>query len=106
MQLRWSRLEKFLKIAQVKMKAYVDARSGGVFQKGDWVYFKLQPYRQERLNRSLMVCQDKFESAKLQKIRTDATNDLESCVDQSVQDSINTLPHLVRRLKTSLSINE
>ncbi|XP_074358721.1 uncharacterized protein LOC141698025 [Apium graveolens] len=61
---------------------------------------------QERLNRSLMVCQDKFESAKLQKIRTDATNDLESCVDQSVQDSINTLPHLVRRLKTSLSINE
>lgn len=61
---------------------------------------------QERLNRSLMVCQDKFESAKLQKIRTDATSELESCVDQSVEDSINILPHLVRRLKTSLSINE
>ncbi|KAL6972754.1 hypothetical protein U1Q18_026927 [Sarracenia purpurea var. burkii] len=61
---------------------------------------------QERLNRSLMVCQDKFEAAKLQHIKTDAMKDLESCVDGSVQDSIKTLPHLVARLKTSLSISE
>ncbi|XP_052171923.1 uncharacterized protein LOC127787896 [Diospyros lotus] len=61
---------------------------------------------QERLNRSLMVCQDKFEAAKLQQVRSDATKDLESCVDQSVQESIKTLPHLVGRLKASLSIRE
>lgn len=59
---------------------------------------------QERLNRSLMVCQDKFESAKLQKNRSDATMELESCVDQSVHDSINVLPHLVDKLKGSLGI--
>ncbi|CAL5414179.1 unnamed protein product [Camellia sinensis] len=61
---------------------------------------------QERLNRSLMVCQDKFEAAKLQQIRSDATKDLESCVDQSIQDSVKTLPHLVGRLKSSLSMSE
>ncbi|EEF37494.1 protein FAM136A [Ricinus communis] len=61
---------------------------------------------QERLNRSLMVCQDKFEAAKLQQIGSDAVNALESCVDQSIQDTIKTLPHLVGRLKTSLSIRD
>lgn len=61
---------------------------------------------QERLNRSLMVCQDKFETAKLQQIRPEAMKDLESCVDLTVKDSINTLPHLVGRLKVSLSIHD
>ncbi|KAK6930463.1 Protein of unknown function DUF842, eukaryotic [Dillenia turbinata] len=61
---------------------------------------------QERLNRSLMVCQDKFESAKLQQLRTDATNELESCVDMAIQDGIRSLPHLVGRLKASLNIKE
>ncbi|KAA8527241.1 hypothetical protein F0562_034662 [Nyssa sinensis] len=61
---------------------------------------------QERLQRSLMVCQDKFESAKLQQNRTSTTKDLESCVDQSVQDSIKSLPHVVARLKASLSMNQ
>ncbi|KVI00408.1 protein FAM136A-like [Cynara cardunculus var. scolymus] len=60
---------------------------------------------QERLNRSLMVCQDKFESAKLQKIRTDATKDMESCVNQSIEENVKALPHLVAKLKASLSIN-
>ncbi|KAI3511448.1 hypothetical protein L1887_18601 [Cichorium endivia] len=60
---------------------------------------------QERLNRSLMVCQDKFESAKLQKIRTDATSDMESCVNQSIEANIKELPHLVAKLKASLNIN-
>ncbi|WMV34108.1 hypothetical protein MTR67_027493 [Solanum verrucosum] len=60
---------------------------------------------EERLNRSLMVCQDKFESAKLQKNKSNATMELESCVDQSVHDSINVLPHLVDKLKASLGIN-
>lgn len=58
------------------------------------------------MNRSLMVCQDKFEAAKLQQIKTDAMKDLESCVDQSVQDSIKTLPHLVGKLKVSLSMSQ
>ncbi|CAM8937102.1 unnamed protein product [Rhodiola kirilowii] len=59
---------------------------------------------QERLQRSLMVCQDKFETAKLQQIRTEAMTGLESCVDQSIQESISTLPHLVAKLKSSLSM--
>ncbi|CAL9134517.1 unnamed protein product [Musa textilis] len=60
---------------------------------------------QERLNRSLMVCQDKFEAAKLQKIKTDAMTDLESCVNKAIDDSLGVLPHVVDRLKASLSIN-
>ncbi|KAL8260067.1 hypothetical protein R6Q59_028020 [Mikania micrantha] len=60
---------------------------------------------QERLNRSLMVCQDKFESAKLQNIRTDATRDMESCVNLSIDDNIKALPHLVAKLKASLAID-
>ncbi|XP_020208090.1 protein FAM136A [Cajanus cajan] len=57
---------------------------------------------QERLNRSLMVCQDKYEAAKLQQ--NGAMNDLISCADQSIQESINTLPHLANKLKKSFGI--
>lgn len=60
---------------------------------------------QERLQRSLMVCQDKYEASKLQN-RSGAMNDLESCVDLSIQDSVNTLPHLVGKLKASLNIKD
>ncbi|CAI9268854.1 uncharacterized protein LOC111885971 [Lactuca sativa] len=60
---------------------------------------------QERLNRSLMVCQDKFESAKMQQMRTDATKDMESCVNQTVEEHVKALPHLVAKLKASLNIN-
>ncbi|KAG8089677.1 hypothetical protein GUJ93_ZPchr0011g27527 [Zizania palustris] len=59
---------------------------------------------QERLNRSLMVCQDRFEAAKLQKMKTQATEELESCVNRSIDDSIRVLPHLVDQIKSSLSI--
>ncbi|TMX00679.1 hypothetical protein EJD97_000356 [Solanum chilense] len=61
---------------------------------------------QEKMNRSLMVCQDKFEAAKLQKNNSDAMKDMESCVGQSIQDSIKTLPHLVGKFKVSLGITE
>ncbi|KAK2996415.1 hypothetical protein RJ639_026418 [Escallonia herrerae] len=61
---------------------------------------------QERMNRTLMVCQDRYESAKLQQIQTDTMKDFESCVDQSIQDSIKSLPHLVGKLKASHLINE
>ncbi|MCD7456210.1 hypothetical protein HAX54_030878 [Datura stramonium] len=61
---------------------------------------------QEKLNRSLMVCQDKFETAKLQKSKGDAIKDMESCINQSVQDSINTLPHLVGKFKVCLGITD
>ncbi|MCD7460937.1 hypothetical protein HAX54_044840 [Datura stramonium] len=37
----------------------------------------------EILNRSLMVCQNKFERAKFQKNKSDGAKELESCVDQS-----------------------
>ncbi|KAM7486646.1 hypothetical protein LguiA_002655 [Lonicera macranthoides] len=76
------------------------------FQVRDKVPSPIPNAVEERLNRTLMVCQDKFESAKLQHIKTDAAKDLESCVNQSVEDSIKTLPHLVGRLKASLSIND
>ncbi|MCL7036048.1 hypothetical protein MKW94_012358, partial [Papaver nudicaule] len=59
---------------------------------------------QEMMNRSLVVCQDKFEQAKLKQIKTGAINELESCVDRAVQDSIQLLPHVVDRLKNTLSI--
>ncbi|XP_038893078.1 protein FAM136A-like [Benincasa hispida] len=59
---------------------------------------------QERLNRSLMVCQDKFEAARLQQ-KTGSVYDLESCVDASIQESLNTLPHLANKLKASFNIS-
>ncbi|KAL7608312.1 hypothetical protein Lser_V15G10986 [Lactuca serriola] len=59
----------------------------------------------ERLNSSLMVCQDKFESAKMQQMRTDATKDMESCDNQTVEEHVKALPHLVAKLKASLNIN-
>ncbi|KAJ7980638.1 hypothetical protein O6P43_000024 [Quillaja saponaria] len=60
---------------------------------------------QERLNRSLMVCQDKYGADKLQK-KSSAMNDMVSCADQSIQDSIKLLPHLAGNLKASFSIND
>ncbi|KAJ4895332.1 hypothetical protein Rs2_22126 [Raphanus sativus] len=61
---------------------------------------------QERMNRSLMVCQDKFESSKLHKNRVDAAKDMEGCVNQSIEESLNTLPHIVQRMKTAFSIRD
>lgn len=61
-------------------------------------------WMQEKLNRSLMVCQDKYETAKQQN-KPGALNDLESCVDQSTQDGIKMLPHLCERLKAAFSLS-
>nr|VDD59461.1 unnamed protein product [Brassica oleracea] len=61
---------------------------------------------QERMNRSLMVCQDKFEASKLHKNRVDAAKDMEGCVNQSIEESLNTLPHIVQRMKTAFSIRD
>jgi hypothetical protein len=52
-----------------------------------------------------MVCQDKFEAAKLQKLKTDATQELESCVNRSIDDSIRVLPHVVEQIKSTLKID-
>ncbi|RDX95007.1 Protein FAM136A, partial [Mucuna pruriens] len=60
---------------------------------------------QERLNRSLMVCQDKYEAARLQQ-KSGAVFDLVSCADQSIQESIKTLPHLANKLKASFGISD
>jgi hypothetical protein len=49
-----------------------------------------------------MVCQDKFEAAKLQKMKTDATQELETCVNRSIDDSIRVLPHVVEKIKSTL----
>ncbi|KAG2721825.1 hypothetical protein I3760_02G099400 [Carya illinoinensis] len=60
---------------------------------------------QETMKRSLMVCQDKFGAAKLQR-KPDALNDLETCVDQSTQDGVKMLPHLAAKLKTSFFLSD
>ncbi|CAN8315586.1 unnamed protein product [Cochlearia groenlandica] len=60
---------------------------------------------QERLNRSLMVCQDRFEVSKLRKIRHEAANDMESCVHKAIEENLTTLPHIVQRLKKSFNIS-
>ncbi|GFQ08583.1 hypothetical protein PHJA_003002300, partial [Phtheirospermum japonicum] len=61
----------------------------------------------ERLSRSLTVCQDKYEAAKLQQNSNNPTmKDLESCVELSVQDSINMMPHLAGKLKAYMSIKD
>ncbi|EOA37182.1 hypothetical protein CARUB_v10010564mg [Capsella rubella] len=59
---------------------------------------------QERMSRSLMVCQDKFEATKLHKNRVDAAKAMEVCVNTSIEDNLDTLPHIVQRMKTSFSI--
>ncbi|KAL8121346.1 hypothetical protein AgCh_018182 [Apium graveolens] len=46
-QQQWSELRELLETAPVGMKSYADSnRSERVFAVGDWVYLKLQPYRQ------------------------------------------------------------
>lgn len=60
---------------------------------------------QERLSRALMVCQDKYEAAKMQK-KPGAMNDMVSCADQSIQDGIKMLPLLADKLKASLSVRD
>ncbi|KNA17387.1 hypothetical protein SOVF_080120 [Spinacia oleracea] len=60
---------------------------------------------QEKLQRALMVCQDKYETAKLQPGHSNSMNDLESCVNQTIDDNIKTLPSLLERMKTSLGMN-
>ncbi|CAI0436115.1 unnamed protein product [Linum tenue] len=56
----------------------------------------------ERMRRSFMVCQDKYEAAMLQTAGPDAMNTLESCVDGAVKDNASLIPHIVRKLKTSI----
>ncbi|KAL5990822.1 hypothetical protein ACLOJK_011727 [Asimina triloba] len=72
---------------------------------GSPIYLATVSLLKERMNRSLMVCQDKFEAAKLKQLKTGALSELESCVDQAVQENIQMLPHIVDRLKASLSID-
>ncbi|KAG6419894.1 hypothetical protein SASPL_116406 [Salvia splendens] len=61
---------------------------------------------QERLSRSLAVCQDKYEAAKLQTNNSSAAlGDLESCVDLSVKESIDLIPHVAGKLKAHLSMD-
>ncbi|GJZ87482.1 FAM136A-like protein [Tanacetum coccineum] len=59
---------------------------------------------QERLNRSLMVCQDKYEAARLQK-KSGAMQNMESCVNLTIEDNVKSLPHVVAKLKASLAID-
>ncbi|KAI4387285.1 hypothetical protein MLD38_005128 [Melastoma candidum] len=59
---------------------------------------------QERLNRSLTVCQDKLEAGKLQAAKGNLLKDFESCVERTIDEHIKLLPHLKNRLKSSLGM--
>lgn len=52
-----------------------------------------------------MVCKDKYEAAKLQQ-KTGAVNEMISCADQSIQDSIKMLPLLANKFKASFGIRD
>ncbi|KAI4381201.1 hypothetical protein MLD38_007299 [Melastoma candidum] len=58
----------------------------------------------ERLNRSLTVCQDKLEAGKLQAAQSDLLKDFESCIERTIDEHIKLLPHLKKRLKSSLGM--
>lgn len=51
----------------------------------------------------MMVCQDKYEGSKLQQ-KPGAMNDMISCADEAIQDSIKMLPLLTNKLKASFGI--
>ncbi|KAK9672169.1 hypothetical protein RND81_12G081600 [Saponaria officinalis] len=61
---------------------------------------------QERLQRALTVCHDRYESAKLQPGHSNPIIDLESCAATAIDDNVKTLPAIVERLKTSLGMND
>ncbi|XP_031476756.1 uncharacterized protein LOC116248232 [Nymphaea colorata] len=61
---------------------------------------------QERLSRSMMVCQDHFEASKLQGHKNGDFSGLESCVDKAIEDNISFLPHIVDKLSSALSIDK
>eukprot|EP00249_Psilotum_nudum_P034703 c54122_g1_i1 orf=120-554(+) len=60
---------------------------------------------QERLNRSFMVCHDRFESAKLaNQWGGNPSQELEECVKTSAKEHIGSLPHLAERIRTQLAM--
>ncbi|XP_071718430.1 uncharacterized protein [Rutidosis leptorrhynchoides] len=64
---------------------------------------------QERLTRSIGVCQKEFfraklENRKLENSMTDVIKSMESCVNQSFKENLNLLPHLVAKFKASVAI--
>lgn len=58
------------------------------------------------MSRSLAVCQDKYEAAKIQPNSDFAIKNLESCVEHSVQESISLLPHVAAKLKGQLNMKD
>ncbi|XP_020672156.1 protein FAM136A [Dendrobium catenatum] len=89
---------------QEEINSCVESCSVPVLKANNLVETEMAQF-QERMNRSLMVCQDKFEAAKLQQMKTGAMGELEACVNQAIDDNIRVLPHIVNRLKNSLSMN-
>ncbi|KAH0464426.1 hypothetical protein IEQ34_007212 [Dendrobium chrysotoxum] len=89
---------------QEEINSCVESCSVPVLKANNLVEAEMAQF-QERMNRSLMVCQDKFEAAKLQQMKTGAMGELEACVNQAIDDNIRVLPHIVNRLKNSLSMN-
>ncbi|KAL0920877.1 hypothetical protein M5K25_007892 [Dendrobium thyrsiflorum] len=89
---------------QEEINSCVESCSVPVLKANNLVEAEMAQF-QERMNRSLMVCQDKFEAAKLQQMKTGAMGELEACVNQAIDDNIRVLPHIVNRLNNSLSMN-
>ena len=57
---------------------------------------------QERLSRSLMVCQDRFEAERLVRQSDVSTRELEKCMEGVVKEQMKTLPHLANQVKSRL----
>lgn len=58
---------------------------------------------QDRLTRSLMVCQDRLEANKLSIQKEGAMQELESCINGTVKEHIQTLPNVVERVKLAMA---
>nr|ABK25974.1 unknown [Picea sitchensis] len=80
----------------------VERCSGPVVRANNVVENEMAKF-QERLTRSLMVCQDRLEAAKLSNQKEGAMKELESCIDHTVKEHIQTLPNVVERVKLAIA---
>ncbi|KAK9725224.1 hypothetical protein RND81_05G129600 [Saponaria officinalis] len=88
-----------------EISSCVEHCSVPVMQSQNLVQAELAKF-QERIQRALAVCHDRFESAKLQPDQSNPILDLESCANKAIDDNVKTLPAIVQRLKSTLGMNE
>lgn len=87
---------------QKEISNCVERCSGPVVRANNVVESEMAKF-QERLSRSLMVCQDRLEANKLSNQKEGAIKELELCIDRTVKEHIQTLPHVVDRVKLAIA---